>query len=115
ARLPFSSGLPSPTASTLPCLGFSLAVSGRMIPPAVLSSASSRSTTILSFSGTTFIADLRGGISGLGGLGLSRRVPVDLPQRPGQGVQHDVLVHRLGDHTIDVRLERLPQQLPGRV
>ena len=55
ARLPVSNGLPSPMARILPCFGFSLAVSGRMIPPAVLASASKRSTTILSFSGISFI------------------------------------------------------------
>src|SRR5436305_4202581 len=56
ARLPLSRSLPSPTLSTLPCLGFSLALSGSTMPPAVRSSASSRLTTILSFRGTTFMS-----------------------------------------------------------
>src|SRR3954452_21226376 len=40
--LPVSSRAPCPTATTSPSIGFSLAVSGMMIPPAVFSSASTR-------------------------------------------------------------------------
>jgi hypothetical protein len=40
--LPLSSRPPRPTAMTSPCEGFSLAVSGIMMPPAVFSSASMR-------------------------------------------------------------------------
>src|SRR5579872_4129448 len=40
--LPFSSRAPGPTAMTLPSCGFSLAVSGMMIPPLVFSSSSTR-------------------------------------------------------------------------
>jgi len=36
---------PGPTAMTLPCCGFSWAVSGMMMPPAVFASASIRSMT----------------------------------------------------------------------
>src|SRR4030065_1548161 len=55
ARLPSSSSLPGPTATTLPICGFSLAVSGRIIPPAVFSSASDCLITILSSRGLRFI------------------------------------------------------------
>src|SRR4051794_33892199 len=50
-RLPLSSNLPGPTASTLPRCGFSLAESGSTMPPAVRSSASTGSTTTRSSSG----------------------------------------------------------------
>jgi hypothetical protein len=43
--LPVSSRPPGPTAMTSPWEGFSLAVSGMMMPPAVFSSASMRLTT----------------------------------------------------------------------
>src|SRR5262249_9198748 len=43
--LPVSSRPPGPTAMISPCCGFSLAVSGMMMPPAVFSSASMRLTT----------------------------------------------------------------------
>src|SRR4029077_20161340 len=43
--LPLSSRPPGPTAMISPCEGFSLAVSGMMMPPAVFSSASMRLTT----------------------------------------------------------------------
>jgi len=45
---PDSNCTPSPRAMTLPCFGFSLAVSGRTMPPAVFSSASSLLTRTLS-------------------------------------------------------------------
>jgi hypothetical protein len=44
-RLPLSSRPPGPTAMTSPCEGFSLAVSGMMMPALVFSSASMRLTT----------------------------------------------------------------------
>src|SRR5678815_4074301 len=44
---------PSPTASMVPVLGLSLLVSGRKMPEAVLVSASSRLTRILSWRGRT--------------------------------------------------------------
>ena len=43
--LPLSSRPPGPTAMTLPCCGFSWAVSAMMMPPAVFASASIRSMT----------------------------------------------------------------------
>src|SRR5207237_5886830 len=54
-RLPLSSSLPGPTARTLPRCGFSLAVSGRTMPPAVRSSASTGSTTTRSSRGRILI------------------------------------------------------------
>src|SRR5262245_51748264 len=50
-RLPLSNNLPGPTETTLPRCGFSFAVSGSTIPPAVRSSASWGSTTTRSSSG----------------------------------------------------------------
>jgi hypothetical protein len=44
-ELAVSSRPPGPTAMTSPCCGFSLAVSGMMMPPTVFSSASMRLTT----------------------------------------------------------------------
>src|SRR5678815_700933 len=46
---------PSPTASMVPVLGLSLLVSGRKMPEAVLVSASSRLTRILSWRGRTLV------------------------------------------------------------
>src|SRR5438552_8986187 len=67
--LPASSRPPGPTAMTSPCEGFSLAVSGMMMPPADLSSASMRLTTTRSWSGRNFI-----------GVSLSSDEPCDLSQ-----------------------------------
>src|SRR3546814_160640 len=53
--LPASSRAPGPTASTSPSCGFSLAVSGMMIPPAVFWSASMRRTTTRSCRGRNFM------------------------------------------------------------
>src|SRR6516162_4854968 len=53
--LPLSSRPPGPTAMTSPREGFSLAVSGMMMPPADLSSASMRLTTTRSWSGRNFM------------------------------------------------------------
>jgi hypothetical protein len=50
---------PGPTAITSPCWGFSLAVSGMMMPPAVFSSASTRRTTTRSCKGRNFISVLQ--------------------------------------------------------
>src|SRR5690606_10765485 len=49
--LPSSERVPEPTATTSPSLGFSLALSGMMMPPAVFSSASMRRTRTRSCSG----------------------------------------------------------------
>src|SRR5262249_43029724 len=49
--LPASSRAPEPTATTSPSWGFSLAVSGMMMPPLVFSSAVRRRTTTRSCSG----------------------------------------------------------------
>ena len=38
-RVPLSLTFPGPTATIVPCCGFSCAVSGRMIPPVEVSSA----------------------------------------------------------------------------
>src|SRR5512145_388818 len=54
--LPSSPRAPGPAATTLPCIGFSLAVSGMMMPPFVFSSASSGLTRTRSCSGRNFIA-----------------------------------------------------------
>src|SRR5690606_3225008 len=54
--LPASSRAPGPTAMTSPSLGFSLAVSGMMMPPAVFSSASMRRTRMRSCSGRNVIS-----------------------------------------------------------
>src|SRR5258706_243948 len=53
ARLPSSRSLPSPTATTIPSFGFSLAASGSRMPPAVFSSASTRRMSTFSPSGFT--------------------------------------------------------------
>src|SRR5690242_3882253 len=51
---PLSRRLPSPTATILPRLGFSLAVSGRTMPDLVFDSASTRLIRILSPRGRSF-------------------------------------------------------------
>ena len=53
--LPLSSRAPGPTAMTSPSCGFSLAVSGMMIPPLVLDSSSTRFTSTRSPSGRNAI------------------------------------------------------------
>ena len=53
--LPHSSRAPGPTAMISPCWGFSAAVSGMMMPPAVLVSLSTRRTTTRSCRGRNFI------------------------------------------------------------
>src|SRR5579864_9392847 len=54
-NLPDSSRPPGPTAAISPCEGFSLAVSGMMMPPLVFSSASIRLTTTRSCSGRNLV------------------------------------------------------------
>src|SRR6266852_5330803 len=56
--LPSSPTLPLPTAITLASCGFSLAVSGMMIPPFLTSFSSSRSTRMRSCSGRIFMVSL---------------------------------------------------------
>src|SRR5664279_4608247 len=53
--LPSSLTLPLPTATTSASIGFSLAVSGMMIPPFFISPISSRLTRIRSYSCRTFM------------------------------------------------------------
>src|SRR5437773_10853938 len=53
--LPDSSRAPGPTATISPSWGFSLAVSGMMMPPAVFSSDSTRRTTTRSWRGRNFM------------------------------------------------------------
>src|SRR5205085_1445585 len=53
--VPSSALLPVPTETTSPSCGFSLALSGMMIPPAVFSSASTRRTSTRSWSGRKFM------------------------------------------------------------
>ena len=55
ACVPFSRSLPLPTAMTSPSCGFSLAVSGMMMPPFAVAFSSMRRTTSRSCSGRTFI------------------------------------------------------------
>src|SRR5690606_33495950 len=50
-RLPLSSALPSPTATTSPLIGFSVAESGITMPPADIFSSSMRLMTTRSYSG----------------------------------------------------------------
>src|SRR5262249_36860281 len=57
-RVPSSWSLPGPTARTLPSCGFSLAVSGIIIPPIFSSAASRRFTSTLSCKGRNCMADL---------------------------------------------------------
>src|SRR5262245_2866447 len=54
-RLPSSFALPLPAAMTFPCCGFSLAVSGMMMPPIFCSPSSMRWTMMRSCSGLTFM------------------------------------------------------------
>ena len=65
---PCSLRAPGPTATTSPSIGFSFAVSGMMIPPAVFSSASSRRTTTRSCRGRNFIRIAPGKVSRFVGL-----------------------------------------------
>src|SRR5262245_33484624 len=121
ARLPFSSSLPSPTLMTLPWRGFSLAVSGSTMPPAVFSSASRRLTTILSFRGTTFMSSgLLVELTGVTLLLQGRRfilrpLAVHAHQGADDHVQHHVLADRLGDDAVGAGLERLAHQRLGGI
>src|SRR3954470_284616 len=80
-RLPVSSlTFPSPTASTLPRCGFSLAVSGRTIPLAVVSSSSTALTISRSPRGLSFIRrNLRESVAGNAVGTLAPRVPIRHP------------------------------------
>ena len=53
--VPSSPFAPEPTETTSPSCGFSFAVSGMMMPPAVFSSASTRRTSTRSWSGRNFM------------------------------------------------------------
>src|ERR1039458_8154185 len=53
--LPSSFDLPLPTAITSPCCGFSLAESGMMMPPRMLSPSSMRRTRMRSCRGVNFV------------------------------------------------------------
>src|SRR5215216_755879 len=79
--LPDSSRPPGPMAMISPSCGFSLAVSGMMMPAAVLASASMRLTTTRSWSGRNFM-----GVSS--GVKVIRRGLMRSPARiaPGQRV-----------------------------
>src|SRR5262245_13454416 len=112
ARLPLSSNLPSPRLRTFPCFGFSLAVSGRTMPPAVFSSASRRLTTILSFKGTTFMPRvLLVGVAWKNSEDSFVRAAVKPHQSANHRVQHHVLADRLGDHAVRPGLVGSPHQL----
>src|SRR6267142_137470 len=89
--LPSSVTLPLPTAITLPSWGFSLAVSGMMIPPFLTSFSSSRSTRSRSCNGRIFIrssscGELHGGVR-ITFLGLRPDLPLghEHHDRPGEG------------------------------
>src|SRR6266852_4096251 len=88
--LPSSVTLPLPTATTLPSWGFSLAVSGMMIPPFLTSFSSSRSTRRRSCNGRIFIGWVSPSDFGI------RRAPfimaLDAPKRlPIDSDEHDGL------------------------
>src|SRR5213592_754282 len=89
--LPSSVTLPLPTATTLPSWGFSLAVSGMMIPPFLTSFSSSRSTRRRSCNGRIFIGRVPPSDFGI------RRAPfimaLDAPKRlPIDSDEHDGLI-----------------------
>ena len=80
--LPASSRPPGPTAMISPCMGFSWAVSGMMIPPLVLVSSSTRRTTTRSCRGRNFMGSLSLYFSAKDG----RRVPLSLEFAAGHSV-----------------------------
>src|SRR5262249_24753129 len=109
--LPSSSTLPLPTETTLPSEGFSLAVSGMMIPPLVFSSSSMRLTRMRSWSGRIFMRSVP---------------PRPLPPRSGEGAASEGWV-RFGTQAIQVpsgaecrlgggrvKAERARRRAPGR-
>src|SRR6266446_2220782 len=115
---------------TLPCLGFSLAVSGSTMPPAVFSSASRRLTSILSLRGTTFmplkLLEVKQPLKGDSPLFqraarplFAGRIPlgiaVDAHQRADYRVQYDVLADRLRNHTVGAGPQRLPDEYFVRI
>src|SRR5829696_912193 len=81
-RCPLSSSLPSPTARTLPLIGFSFAVSGSTMPEAVVSSSSTALTIRRSPRGLSFMRDLHSDRS-ISRIGTPRgRVPpASIPRR----------------------------------
>ena len=117
---------PSPVATTRPSVGFSLAVSGSTIPPAVLSSASRRSTRTLSYRGLIFAI---GGSPPPCGLALraiswqpgsrrrvdsasAQRAPWASPTgRDPEGGPHHGLARRQGEHRSDTRPQRLEPEV----
>src|SRR5581483_3818193 len=113
ARLPLSSSLPSPRLRTLPCLGFSLAESGRTMPPAVFSSASRRFTTILSLSGTTFMPSILLAVNALFGSYLilwTLGAAVDAHQGTDHRIKHHMFADRLGDNAVSPSSKSLADQ-----
>src|SRR5437762_1887433 len=91
---PSSSHLPSPTARTLPRCGFSLAVSGRTIPLAVVSSSSIGKTISRFPRGLSFIEILRKKSLGT----LRQRVPNVVWHSSKGSARRLVLVRRLWRH-----------------
>src|SRR5689334_13021308 len=124
ARSPLSRRLPSPTLSTLPRLGFSLAVSGRTMPLLVLDSASTRLTRILSPRGRSLGMILSPSkrccwllvtrysllVEVLGPAAF-----VEAPHHARQRVQEQVQVDGLGEHAEHVHSQSLVQQMVGQV
>lgn len=62
-KLAVSERAPGPTATTVPSIGFSCAVSGMKIPPAVFCSGSTRRTTTRSCNGRNVIKSPWSGVS----------------------------------------------------
>src|SRR5262249_24613477 len=101
-RSPESRSLPGPTAITLPRCGFSLAVSGSTMPPAVFSSASicwittrSSSGRILAIVGTCLFAFSRPPEGGRGGrlVRWEESTPWFPTGRFGPGLHHPHAAH----------------------
>gem|GEM_PF-3231731 len=105
-----SSFLPLPTATTWPFWGFSLAVSGMMIPKDVFSSAAAGSTRTLSARGlmlTFAIRDKRFVVKIRQSLSISRAKYVKTPEKPVLGQKapqnRDIVSARTGK-----KLTRVP-------
>src|SRR5215210_5457136 len=101
-RWPLSSSFPSPTARTLPFWGFSLAVSGRTRPDAVVSSSSTARTIRRSPRGFSFIAS-EPPLRFVGT--LNRRVPATA------GAFYDAAAHRQGP--VGTLFTRVPKRRWG--
>ena len=71
-------GMPGPAATISPCIGFSFAVSGMIMPPAVFSSSSMRLTTTRSCRGLKFMPISRSLLKSFPDL----KLPADGPTRP---------------------------------